>query len=337
MGAQTAPGTVLFMLTAWLAFFFGCGESQHATPSGGPLSKSVASGGQTPSQPNTPPTIHSVEFRPAKIVPGKTIHARVAAVDLEGDHIDLEYLWTLKGRETQAVGNSLDLPSWARRGDPVTVAVVASDGMDSSEAFRATTHVTNRRPRMTEIHIQTQAGESDSLGHWVAMPVATDPDGDRLSFRYTWIVNGEPSTNHQPSFERSESERGDEIKLTVWASDDIDESLPLTSAPFGVGNSPPDIVSLPPAVDDTGLFLYVVRATDRDGDSPLTYSLEEGPRGMSIDPTSGELEWQATLKDAGEHEVQIAVDDGNGGSSRQGFYVQVEMVLPPPRPGGGPS
>jgi hypothetical protein len=31
------------------------------------------------------------------------------------------------------------------------------------------------------------------------------------------------------------------------------------------------------------------------------------------------------------------VDDGNGGSSRQGFYVQVEMVLPPPRPGGGPS
>jgi hypothetical protein len=88
-------------------------------------------------------------------------------------------------------------------------------------------------------------------------------------------------------------------------------------------------------MDESGLFLYVVRATDPDGDTALDYSLEKGPQGMTIDSKSGELRWQATLQNAGEHEVRIAVDDRQGGSSRQGFFVQVEMVLPPPRLGGG--
>ena len=337
MRTRLATGTGFFVLIAWLTLFPGCRESQDTAPSGGPLSTSAASADNSRSHLNTPPTIHSVELKPARIVPGKTVHARVTAVDPDGDHIDLEYVWTLGSREAQVGGNSFPLPSWGRRGDPISVSVVANDGRDTSEAFRVTSHVMNRRPRVTDIQIQTQDLEDNPMGLWVAVPTAEDPDGDRLSFRYAWAINDELSANHQASFERSQSERGDKIKLTVWASDGIDESRPLTSAPFSVGNSPPEIVSVPPAVDDTGLFIYVVRATDRDGDSPLTYSLEEGPSGMRIDSGSGELQWQATLEDAGEHAVRVAVDDGNGGSGRQGFYVQVEMILPPPRLGGGPG
>ena len=335
MGTRLATGAVV--LTAWLTLFPGCRESQNTAPSGGPLTKIAASADHNGSRLNTPPTIHSVELKPARIVPGKTVHARVTAVDPDGDHVDLEYVWSLGSREAQGGGDSIALPKWLRRGDPISVSVVANDGRDTSEAFQVTSHVMNRRPRMTDIQIQIQDIEGDAMGSWVAAPTAEDPDGDRLSFRYAWAINGELSANHQASFERSQSERGDKVKLTVWASDGIDESRPLTSAPFAVGNSPPEIVSVPPAVDDTGLFIYVVRATDRDGDSPLTYSLEEGPSGMRIDSESGELQWQAALEDAGEHAVRVAVDDGNGGSSRQGFYVQVEMILPPPGSRGGPG
>ncbi|MEZ4291682.1 MAG: hypothetical protein R3E53_14550 [Myxococcota bacterium] len=44
---------------------------------------------------------------------------------------------------------------------------------------------------------------------------------------------------------------------------------------------------------------------------------------MTIDPFSGEVRWTATVEDAGEHQVTIAVDDRNGGVTRQTFYVDV--------------
>jgi len=76
-------------------------------------------------------------------------------------------------------------------------------------------------------------------------------------------------------------------------------------------------------MDASGRFSYAVKATDRDGDRGLRYSLEQGPEGMTIDAFSGELRWQATLRHAGEHIVEIAVDDRHGGVTSQTFYVRV--------------
>jgi hypothetical protein len=320
------------MLVAWAGSFSACNDTPSATPSGGSLSGRSAMG---PDGENRPPTIRSVEFKPPHVLPGRAVRAHVEAIDPDGDPIRLRYRWSLRGQSTETAGGSFDVPASARRGDRVAVEVIASDGRADSEAFDLATRVANRRPTMREVRIQTEDAEDDPLGRWVARPLAEDPDGDILSFRYAWIVNGQASDNRGAWFGRSRSKRGDQIRLEAWASDGASESAPLTSAPFTVGNSPPEIVSRPPPMDDSGLFLYVVLATDRDGDTDLRYVLEEGPKGMTLDSASGELRWQATLENSGEHEVRIVVDDRNGGTSRQGFYVQVEMILPPPRFGGG--
>nr|NIW49865.1 hypothetical protein [Gammaproteobacteria bacterium] len=48
--------------------------------------------------------------------------------------------------------------------------------------------------------------------------------------------------------------------------------MPLTSAPVVVDNSPPEIVSNPPAHLEDGTFRYAVKTVDVDGD-PVKFSL----------------------------------------------------------------
>ena len=331
MGSRWIARALLLACVAGPGSFAGCSELPQAKPSGGALLPSPASPDREGRLDNGSPLIQSVAFKPLHILPGRTVYAQVIANDPQGAPLKLEYLWTLNARRAKATGNRFDVPDSAKRGDAVTVEVLTNTGQIGSEAFKHTARVANQRPTMKEIRIQTRTDDEGTQGVWQAEPLAEDPDGDHLTFRYAWSVNGSESANRGSTLGRSKARRGDKIRLTAWASDGAIESLPLTSASFRVGNSPPEIVSQPPSVDDSGLFLYVVHATDPDGDTPLHYALEEGPGGMTIDSVSGELQWQATLKDAGEHAVRIAVDDRKGGASHQGFYVQVEMILPPPR------
>ena len=323
----------LVSMMAWLPLLlaFACGEEAKAPASGGSLAGDRAGPAPGLEGENRPPIIHSVAFKPPHILPGRPVRAQVDAVDPEGRHIEFRYRWTVRGRPFEDTGRTLEVPTWARRGDPIQVEVVASDRESESEPFVAKSGVANRRPTLLEIRIETQAAEDEGMGSWLAKPVAEDPDGDRLSFRYDWLINGRSSGHTRASLARSDSKPGDEIGLRAWASDGISESQPLTSLSFSVGNSPPEIVSRPPPLEETGLFLYVVRATDRDGDTDFVYALEKSPKGMTIDAQSGEIRWQASLENGGEHEVRISVDDGKGGRAHQGFYVQVEMTLPPPR------
>jgi len=327
---------LLFAAAAWLGLFAACSDEPQPKPSGGGLTLSARTPSLEISEEGASPIIHSVEFKPPHILPGRPVRAHVKAQDPAGHHLNLKFDWALNGRPVAADGELYTVPSIARRGDRISVQVTASSSQASSLPYTLRGHIANRRPSMTDIRIRTES-EQGGAGRWVAEPRAEDPDGDRISFRYLWILNGQNSSFRNSTLELGSAARGDEIRLKVWASDGLAESLPLESAPFRVENSPPEIVSRPPAMDESGLFLYVVRAQDPDGDTDLAYSVAKGPEGMTINPQSGELRWQATLKDAGEHEVRVEVSDRQGGSSRQGFFVQVEMVLPPPRGSYGGS
>ncbi len=73
-----------------------------------------------------------------------------------------------------------------------------------------------------------------------------------------------------------------------------------------------------------------LRAIDDDGD-PLTWILEEGPRGMSLDVNRGTLRWIPTADQLGSQEVVVRVEDPQMGASRQSFFVEVTCVNQPPQ------
>ncbi len=70
------------------------------------------------------------------------------------------------------------------------------------------------------------------------------------------------------------------------------------------------------------IYEYRAEAIDPDGDA-LKFSLLTGPAGMTLEPETGRLRWFPSVSDAGEKEVAIQVDDGQGGSATQRFIICV--------------
>jgi hypothetical protein len=97
-------------------------------------------------------------------------------------------------------------------------------------------------------------------------------------------------------------------------------------------NVPPVITSDPSTQTGVGqAYTYAVQASDADGD-PLTYSLTAAPVGMTIDPTTGFVQWTPTAAQVGIQSASILVSDGRGGFAGQSWNVVVAgtaVLLPP--------
>jgi len=88
-----------------------------------------------------------------------------------------------------------------------------------------------------------------------------------------------------------------------------------------VANSTPQVVQ---GVGGTGqMDGSVFRAMDPDGD-PVRWSIEGGPPGLSIHPTSGKLQVDARgVYEQGDYDVEIVATDPHGGAGRMGFRVNL--------------
>lgn len=321
MNARTDWVTFPLVLLTLCVVVGACGGDSKQEASGGPQVSTTLAVDETGE--NRPPEITAIRFEPPNALPGKLLRVLVGATDLDRDPVEFGYTWKINGRRTPSSESVLELPTILRKGDRIEVSVIASDGKANSEPAFQSALIGNRAPSLQEIQIHVRGDHDGSMGHWAADPSAEDPDGDEISFRYSWIVNGAEIDVATAELDRASRKRGDEIRLIVWATDGEAESAPLESAPFTIANSPPDIESRPPEMDPSGQFIYPLKASDRDGDRGLRYSLEQGPDGMTIDPFSGELRWQATISHVGEHIVEVAVDDRHGGVTNQTFYVHV--------------
>ena len=100
---------------------------------------------------------------------------------------------------------------------------------------------------------------------------------------------------------------------------------------FGQLNEPPNIQSTP-VTEILGGSRYqsVIAATDPDGDD-VQFSLQVGPSTMTVDPASGQIQWNTTPADRGSHFVSVQAADDRGGATQQQFMVSV-LDSPPNRP-----
>jgi len=95
-------------------------------------------------------------------------------------------------------------------------------------------------------------------------------------------------------------------------------------------NHPPTIISTPntTAFVDTP-YIYDVDATDPDVGDILTYSLiGSSPEGMTIDPTTGVINWTPTVVQFGDNSVTVEVSDNGSpvGSDTQNFTITVSSA-----------
>lgn len=74
---------------------------------------------------------------------------------------------------------------------------------------------------------------------------------------------------------------------------------------------------------------YAVEATDSDAGDVLTFSLDAAPAGMTIDATSGLIQWTPTPEQIGDHNVVVRVRDAGGLFVTQSFTLTVAPVAVP--------
>ena len=110
------------------------------------------------------------------------------------------------------------------------------------------------------------------------------------------------------------------------------ESPDSVSLMITVDTSTPAAVSTTPAttVDVGATFNYDPVSAD-EGDADTTYSLVNGPTGMTINPTTGVIAWTPTAAQASTHQFSVRLADKAGNAALQAITLTVTgdiVVLP---------
>lgn len=313
---------------AWLCAGCGAGDDVVLPPAEGPHASSLAA--PAAEGVNRPPIIHDLALHPATLESGGRVRAVVSASDPDGSLPDITFSWSVRGRRIDTSADSIQLPA-LHKGDRVRVTAVAGDGVEESEPVSVEATVPNKAPRLVELELGSREGEQGE--EWFVDPWVEDPDQDHVTLEYTWLVDDRELPVHGPVFSPAKLKRGDRLRVRVVASDGALESAPAETGTVVIANSAPEIVSTPPKLDASGVFTYQIAAIDADGDKALRYELVKGPQGMQVDELSGVLSWEPTPDQAGNHRVEIAVEDRSGGRSHQVFDVPLVAVYesePPP-------
>jgi len=328
------------ILAAALATATACGGGAEApvAPSGRAMD-----GGASPSQPaeqpaqaavpaggsagGEAPVVRDVRLSPREPAAGVAISAIVEADDPDGDLVRLSYSWKLNGRVVREGGDSTITLNELGKGDELVVEVVANDGFNQSAPMRARARVSNRVPMVDEVAFQP-AGTPRAGDIVIATPMARDPDGDDLRFKYEWFVNG-VSKGQEREFSTQGLRRGDRLSVKVIAMDGATESRAFTSRTIALGNTPPRITRLPDVQTDSGVFSYQFEAFDADGDRNLRFFLDKSPDGMTVDGITGLLTWKPSAGQAGVHPVEIGVLDSEGEGTTFAFEVTVKAEQAP--------
>ena len=99
-------------------------------------------------------------------------------------------------------------------------------------------------------------------------------------------------------------------------------------------NTPPRILSVPRTLASPGFeYVYRALAVDADVGELLTWSIAEGPSGMSVD-AQGSVRWTPTVGDLGPNTVVLEVTDALGISGFQDFIVEVQDPIAVPNLAG---
>ncbi len=206
-----------------------------------------------------------------------------------------------------------------------TAVKEASSGQPDQQT-RDATEVDNQPPIVSSVKISPFPAYPGTV--LVAEVAAEDGEGDPILLEYEWERNGEiVSTGTSASELDTEGfGKGDLISVVVTPSDIYGKGEGQTSSPILLHNRPPEITSTPSFSQESGQYSYQVEASDPDGDE-LTYSLEDAPPEMVIEPKTGVVRWTAPENAKGAVSVRVIVSDGDA-QSFQSFKMTLEESKP---------
>ncbi|HTQ47689.1 MAG TPA: hypothetical protein VMI75_33260 [Polyangiaceae bacterium] len=255
--------------------------------------------------------------------------AQIAVVADEGgwDLSQASIRWSRNGSPIEDASGSVLAPASFSPGDLIEVAVTGRDPRTGAHrTLHAAVRVQSTAPSVTRVTLSLASVEASPVVQANVESVA--PDGGTPTYAYRWFRNGSPLEGASgPSVPVASVTQGDQLTVEVTASDSAGTSTPVRSQPLLVANLPPRFTSSPANPEGDGrMFTYDAVAVDPDGD-PITFTLESGPDGMSVDPQGHVLWLMPTGADRhGDFPVRLRASDGHGGDAVQEFTLH---LVPP--------
>ena len=281
------------------------------------------------SEVNLPPSIVSAAV--TNVVEGSLYTYDVNATDPNtGDILTYSLATAVTGVTIDAASGLINwLPTTAQVGSQtIQVQVTDQSGLSATQLFTVEVGYLNDAPV-----INSAANLNTTEGLLYQYDVeATDPDlsfGDVLTFSLDAAPAGVSidASSGLIQWIASEAQVGSHIITTRVT--DAQGLFATQTYNLIVANNPdaPTIIStwVIDATEDQ-LYSYDVDATDPDVGDVLTYSLPFAPTGMSINSSTGLIQWTPTNAQVGDHLVSVLVLDSSGLSANQSFIVAVSNI-----------
>ncbi|MCP3936344.1 MAG: tandem-95 repeat protein, partial [Actinomycetia bacterium] len=217
----------------------------------------------------------------------------------------------------------------------VTYDVTDTSGNSAAQIVRVVAVVDSNGPPVVDPIPNVTVAEGSTASF---TPVASDPDGDRLTF----TSNGAPpgatvnSATGAFSWATTEDDGGGTFAFTIFVTDDGTPSLStsvMVTINVAETNTAPSISPIPAQLNNEGEFPSIVTAAV-DSDRPyntLTWSASGFPAGITIDPATGRISGQLSsgTAAASPHSVTVYVSD-NGTPQRTSQTTFTWTVLETP-------
>ncbi len=268
---------------------------------------------------------------------GEPITFRGVVSDLQDSATDLSLSWTssidgefnVNGADSN--GTALFIETGLSGGTHV-VTLTATD-TDGNFASAVITHTLNGFPTAPEVSINPDPpSSSDDLLANIDVE-STDPEGDSITYRYTWLRDGIPTADTSSLIAAASTNRAENWTVRVTPNDGLSNG-PFGEASVVIENAAPTIQSVTIAPDPAftdDVITAVSTTDDADGD-PVTVTYAWTVNGQ---PAGGNGDTLNGLTDFDRDDlvqVEATPNDGSEDGQTVGSNVIVIANSPPTEP-----
>ena len=197
------------------------GAATGGNPAGGAATGGAATGGAaTGGATNRPPQITGLSFYPNPVTTNDTLYAYVDARDADNDRITYSYAWTCNGNAVGSNSSQLSGYLYFSKGDSIKVTVTPSDGKSFGDpATSQPIIVANATPQFYSWPTLSPAQFADDDAVLQCDATAEDPDGDAITYTYSWYKAGVLTSYHDSTLPNTATALGDMWSCEVLVSD----------------------------------------------------------------------------------------------------------------------
>lgn len=116
------------------------------------------------------------------------------------------------------------------------------------------------------------------------------------------------------------------VKVLVTDSDGLTDTQNYSVQVLNVNDAPEFTTDPILEINERANYYYDADAQDQDPSDSLTYSLQSGPSGLSVNSYYGRVTWTPTSDQLGDHQVVLVVTDRGGLTDTQTYTIKVNNV-----------